>query len=270
MGLFSIILTNLTHITYAIKNRYVPVIDLKTVKNPYCNGQNNAWELFFEQPMGYTLDDIATSKNIILSNLNRIHEIYPIRWKDIYFKQNKGEFLSFKDTYKKYIKFNQNTLGYMQTDLNVVFQDGRRVLGVLCRGTDYTLKKPKDHPIQPDPIDVIKKAKEVMKEYNCSHIYLATEDEHIYELFKLCFEDILLTNRQKRFIHTELIDVTLLAQINRDRENDKYLTALEYLSSINILSKCNCFIGGRTSGTAGVYFMSDGFEYDYAWDIGVY
>ncbi|MDR3178168.1 MAG: hypothetical protein LBT96_04210 [Campylobacteraceae bacterium] len=32
MGLFSIILTNLTHITYAIKNRYVPVIDLKTVK----------------------------------------------------------------------------------------------------------------------------------------------------------------------------------------------------------------------------------------------
>jgi hypothetical protein len=204
VGLFAIILDNLTHITYAVKNEYIPIVDLKNVKNQYSDGQSNAWELFFEQPMGYTLDDIATSKNIILSSLWRKQEAYPINPWNIYFQQNKDKFLVFKDIYKKCIKFNQNTLEYIQTDLNAVFQNGRRVLGVLCRGTDYVLKKPKYHAIQPDPIDVIKKAKEVMKKYNCSHIYLATEDEHIYELFKLCFEDTLLTNKQKRFTGAEL------------------------------------------------------------------
>jgi hypothetical protein len=51
---------------------------------------------------------------------------------------------------------------------------------------------------------------------------------------------------------------------------DKYLSGLEYLSSLNILSKCPCFIGGRTAGTIGVYLMTDGFEYDYTWDKGFY
>ncbi|MDR0579159.1 MAG: hypothetical protein LBG21_00950 [Campylobacteraceae bacterium] len=270
VGLFSIILTNLTHITYAVKNGYIPVVDLKNIKNLYSDGKSNAWELFFEQPMGYDLDDIAASKNIILSSLERIHETYSMNVNEIYYNQYKDKFLVFKDIYKKYIKANQSSLEYIQTDFNAVFQHGRRVLGVLCRGTDYTLKKPKGHPIQPETIDIIKKAKEIIKKYNCSHIYLATEDESVYELFKSYFRDILLTNRQKRFTNEELKDVRYLAQINRDREDDKYLTALEYLSSINILSKCNCFMGGRTSGTAGVYFMSDGFEYDYTWDIGVY
>jgi hypothetical protein len=270
VGLFSIVLTNLTHITYAVKSGYIPVVDLKNVKNSYSDGQSNAWELFFKQPMDDTLDDISTSKNVILSGLERIHENYPLNVNRIYYKRYKNKFILFKDIYNQYIRINQNSMEYMQTDFNNIFQNGRRILGVLCRGTDYILKEPKGHPIQPDPIDVIKKAKEIMRKYNCSHIYLATEDESVFELFKLYFENTLLTNRQKRFTYREFKDIECLNQINRSRKNDKYLTALDYLSSINILSKCNCFIGGRTSGTAGVYFMSNGFEYDYIWDIGTY
>jgi hypothetical protein len=145
-----------------------------------------------------------------------------------------------------------------------------KVLGILCRGTDYLLKKPKHHPIQPEPEEVIKKAEEVIKEQKCDKIYLATEDQYIYNLFKIYFGDLLLQNNQRKFERSDLDNVQYLAQIGFDREQDKYLTGLEYLSSIYLLSKCSCFIGGRTSGTIGVHLLSDGFEYDYTWNLGSY
>jgi hypothetical protein len=146
----------------------------------------------------------------------------------------------------------------------------KRVLGVLCRGTDYLLKKPSGHPRQPDPIEVINMAKKIMDEKNCSHLYLATEDEEIYTVFKRHFGGRLLVNSQKRYRTNELNNLQYISQIQDRRRRDKFFSGLEYLSSLNILSKCSCFIGGRTAGTIGVYLMTGGFDYDYTWDRGFY
>ena len=103
-----------------------------------------------------------------------------------------------------------------------------------------------------------------------NYIYLATEDQDIYELFQTEFGEILLTNKQDRFSQSELAKIPYLYQVKHNRENDKYLLGLEYLSSMHILSKCHSFIGGRTRGTTGVLLMTDGFEYQYIWNLSMY
>jgi hypothetical protein len=176
----------------------------------------------------------------------------------------------YNSLFKLYIRPNKSTQDYFTSDENKIFIKNRKVLGVLCRGTDYTQKKPAGHEIQPNPNDVIIKVKDVLNKYKCTHIYLATEDQDIYNVFRKHFEDILLSNGQIRFSGKELENVQYLANVPQKRERDKYFLALEYLSSVNILSKCSCFIGGQTMGTFGVYALTKGFEYAYVYNLGKY
>jgi hypothetical protein len=81
---------------------------------------------------------------------------------------------------------------------------------------------------------------------------------------------LLLSNGQRRFSDEELENVQCLAEVPQKRERDKYFLGLEYLSSVNILSKCPYFIGGQTLGTFGVYALTEGFEYDYVYNLGKY
>lgn len=62
----------------------------------------------------------------------------------------------------------------------------------------------------------------------------------------------------------------LIGDVNDERENDKYYTGLEYLTTIYILSKCTSIIAGRVNGTVIAALMNDGYEYSYYYDLGVY
>jgi hypothetical protein len=216
--------------------------------------------------MNYTLQDIKKSKNIILSNsrglLNANYNI------GVDILNNTQLITYYRKIFKKYIRFNEATREYLANEYNKILRDKQRVLGVLCRGTDYLVCKPALHPIQPEPEEVIKKAEIILCKYNCSYIYLATEDQYIYELFKSHFGTKLLTNKQTRFNQYDLVNNQRIADVYADRDQGKL--GLEYLSSLNLLSKCTCFIGGQTFGTIGVYLMSEKFEYDYTWELGRY
>ncbi|GHS92544.1 hypothetical protein FACS1894174_03580 [Bacteroidia bacterium] len=270
-GLFWLVLWNLNRIAYALEKGWIPVVDWQNYPNQYLENtslhKENAWEYYFEQPCGYDLNAISHSKNII-RGLERL-EIDGLVF-DNYLEINDEYFPYFKKVFKQYLRFNETTRNYIENEYRMILQDKGKVLGVLCRGTDYTLKKPAGHPIQPTPEKVIKKAWEVMSNQNLDYIYLATEDQGIYELFRKKFGEKLITNKQDRFSKQDLKQVQYLYQIKRDRERDKYFLGLEYLSSLYLLSKCNSFIGGRTRGTIGVLLMTDGFEYQYIWNLGIF
>ena len=72
VGLFSLVMTNMGLVKYALDRGYIPVIDMQSGKNTYLEeeqvGKINAWELYFQQPCGYELADIAESRNVILSS----------------------------------------------------------------------------------------------------------------------------------------------------------------------------------------------------------
>jgi hypothetical protein len=265
-GIMSLVGHSLGPIVYAAQRGYIPVIDQQNYPNQYLSAtllhQENAWEYFFEQPGGHTLKDIARSKNIIICRGKYFRSL---------FKKDLADLAVQRQYYKKYIRFNEPTRQYIKEDCANVFQPGRKILGVLCRGTDYLAGKGFYTPVQPDTLSVVEKARQVMQERNCTHLYLATEDEAIYDLFKEHFGQQLLVNRQKRFRRdaADWAKGQRIFDVPMDIEQKKHLT-LDYLSSLSVLAKCSCFVGVPCTGASSVYCLTDGFEYDYVYDLGRY
>ena len=146
---------------------------------------------------------------------------------------------------------------------------GRRILGVLARGTDYVKLKPHDHPVQPLPEDIIVKTDEVMRTEKFDAVYLATEDKSILAKFQAAFGDKLL-QAECEYIDYDESSEKWITEYSLDRNNDKYLRGLEYLVSILFLSRCRGFIASMTSGSQAVMYLSEGFEYLYVFDLGLY
>ena len=268
-GLFSFAITNIGWIKYAIDNGYIPVVDMENYSNAYITKENvgkiNAWDYYFKQPSGYYFNDIAHSKNVIISSLNAA--------------SNKPDFndlgsIDYWNTFsREYFSLSDAVINESDRKEKELF-DRKRVLGVLCRGTDYSSLKPHGHPIQPDPNMVIEKANEEMKRTCCEKIYLATEDESIYEIFVREFGDRLLTISTERYSNT---GKRLLNEITEQNENglsdparEKYKKGFDYAVTIGLLSRCKCLVAGQTSGTLGALLLTKGYESVYLFDLGNY
>lgn len=273
-GIGAILFNYLCHIQYAFKNDYIPIADLKTCKNQYFKDgkefKDNVWEYFFEQPTKYNLKNIPENSKIIISeNIERPLQIDNITASDIINRANSNIVQERKENFKKLIKFKPEIEQYFNDEYQRIINNETEVLGILCRGTDYIKKRPKNEPVQPSPKEVIKKAKELKKTYNYKKIYLATEDEKIYKMFKKEFGDMILDNNQYRY-SKNYNKKYFLSEINVDRANHNYNLAKEYLASLYILSKCKYLIGGQTSGTKISALLSNGYEYGYIWQLGKY
>lgn len=270
VGLFSYVLTFSGKIKYALDKGYIPVIDMQSKPNTYLEkdqvGKVNAWEFYFEQPCGYTLDDIRKSKNVIIAS-GELPEDYPK--KTMSFLTDKERVSMWQRLFKQYIRLNEQSLNYVEKIQKELFPNkGEKVLGVLSRGTDYIQLRPYQHPIQPDPKDMINKAQEIMNDQGGEYIYLATEDETIYDLFKATFGEKLLSLNVERYRDTG--NKKYITQMESDRENDKYYKGLEYLATIELLSRCNYILAGRVGGSVAALVLSNGYEYEYFYDLGSY
>ena len=105
-----------------------------------------------------------------------------------------------------------------------------------------------------------------MEEFKCNFIYLATEDYNVEILFRKKLGNKVIVNKR---VYKRYLDGYLANTLN-ERENDRYNTNLEYLSSLSLLSKCDCLIAGRTSGTVVTMLMNQAYDYTFFWDLGVY
>lgn len=107
-GLLAIVKNVLIHIEYALEKGYVPIVDMKNFSSQFEKEHSeNAWELFFQQPMGYGLNDITNAKRIILSrNIDTWigHSIYL----SILDKENNDRHESLKKLYQQYIRPNED------------------------------------------------------------------------------------------------------------------------------------------------------------------
>ena len=270
VGLFSMYITTAGHIKYALDKGYVPIVDMCNYHNAYQeeadHGKVNSWEYFFFQPQDYSLSDAYSGKNIILSNILPT-EIRPND--SMAFLRNKDGLLNeWRKMICRYIKVSP----YIQEEVNKIFEnfsDGgkTKVLGVLCRGTDYIKLKPKGHPIQPNISELFDKVDEIKMKYKCDKIFLATEDASYENAFKKRYGNCLLTIIEKKVDYS---GGYLSDTINDQKQETKISTGLNYLKKILLLSKCQCFVAGRTSGTVGVMLQDHNFECTYFFDKGSY
>ena len=267
VGLFSHVMTNMGLVRQALELGYIPVIDMQGNENSYLEkdeiGKKNAWEFYFEQPCGYTLEDVRNSKNVILSSgLITEKNIYPGREITL----DKELCQEWRAFFHKYLKVRPEIRKEAETLHHTLF-GGKKVLGILCRGTDYKNNKPVNHPVQPEAAQVIRKARKIIKLHNCEWIYLATEDEEIYEKFKAEFGERLKVTDARRCRNTGNANIN---DIIFEGKHDRYRKGKEYLINILLLSMCDCLVAGSVGGTYGALLMSDGYEYEYVFDLGLY
>lgn len=266
VGLFSIVLTSLGYIRYAIEKGYTPVVDMRNY-NHYYSGTDgdagNMWELYFEQPCGYGLETIFKSKKVIMGNGLVLGEVdYP----DAQIAYDDEQISFWKNWTKQYLKIKKNILAEADTLFKDMFA-GNRVLGVLARGTDYVNAKPANHPIQPTPEQLMEKIDEVVTEKKCTKIYLATEDKGIFEKFRKKYGDMIIAPDVDRY---ETEGKENINEVRRIQGSDDYTVTKNYLITIILLARCNCIVAGNTSGTIGALLLNKEYEYKYIYNLGLY
>lgn len=261
VGLFSLVMTTLGHIKYAVDKGYIPIVDL--FHNSLNDQEHNVWELYFGQPCGYTLDDIKYSKNIILGN-GIIDNRIPYPGANIAY--NIEELQKWKSVVEKYLILNKNIQDETNKLINELFCD-KKVLGVLMRGTDYVNTRPSKHPVQPTVAQVMNKIDEVLSKYECDFIYLVTEDERIFQQLKEKYGEKILSLNMKRYTTKGNQNIN---DVRAKSEKNVVLPDKQYLISILLLARCNYLVAGNAGGTQGALLFNKDYEYQYVYDLGVY
>lgn len=267
-GLFSLFITNLKRIDDAVKQGYIPVVDMQNDFNIYLSedkvGRENAWEYYFKQPMGYSMKDIKRSRRVIIGS-GAVPPMFP--YLDISFLTGEtGELEYWRECVRKYISLSDEAGRLVDQEYNKLFAAGDKVLGVKCRGTDYTNGKPKNHPIQPTPEQAVSKAEEIFVAKGCTKVFLATEDATFYEIFKEKFGDRLITNKTDYMKYQG----GSTGKEEYEQENGGYRAGMEYLITTMLLARCDCLCAGCVSATVGALLLTEGYEYTYLFDLGIY
>ena len=241
----------------AVCEGYIPRVEILNSKG------ENIWDCFFEQPFDAAVTD---GKETVVYDEKAL-EAFPT-WSDIYYPRRRAEFAAL---YARFARLNPKAREYVHGEMESLL-GGRRVLGVLCRGTDYTATRPKGHPVQPETEDILGKVRTVIQSSGYEYLYLATEDGQYDRLFREEYGDRLLVNRRnyydRSFAEQKL---TLIKDVHFDRQDDDYLKGLEYISSLQILAACEGLVAGNCGGTqAAILWNNDRYKQAYVYDQGVY
>lgn len=124
----------------------------------------------------------------------------------------------------------------------------KKVLGVLLRGTDYTIANfaGSYHPVSIE--DAIELIDERVKKYNYDKIFVATEDSDYLEKVIETFPQKILAVSQERHDVSEFKNVKFISDLEKEQYSDEeYLanvedTTVNYFYAMYMLSRCESFI----------------------------
>lgn len=245
---------------YCCKKRYELLIDMKNYYTSYAGenyGKVNVWEEYFLQPSKYSLNEAYESKNVIIGNIDTaIKKTKYMSWKEVRKKEIDDCIILGKLYGEKFI-YSLVLRERINSELKRINWNEKRILGVVARGTDYIVLKPKGHSIPCSCDQYIKYIKDYMLCNDYKYIYLATEDLDVFNNFiKEFTEETLIFSDQKRISlnkHKCLMDVQLY------EKDDGYIRGMEYNLVIAMLAKCDALIANCLCGAvAGALLLNMG------------
>ena len=274
-GGWSLVNTTMMHLAYALDQGYVPIVDMQNYRNQYTKpeelGRVNFWEKYFEQPENYSLDDIRTAKRVIINSSQLCPDPRYNTSDGSNIWEDQEKLSLFRKVFTKYVRFNDYAKNYFDLQTKRVLKDKQRVIGVLCRGTDFLVNKPTGHEIQPAPEVVLSDVLDVFKSGNYDAVFLATEDQDILDLFKKKLGENLLYIDQIRVSKRDMKgDKWLSAEIGEHTLDEQGDVFLDYFSATYILTKCKCLFAGRNNGSKGVLYMPSDFSFVKIYNLGQY
>ena len=287
-GLFVYLMDCMAQIAYAVQQGYVPVVDMLNFPNNLRNESQkeiNAWELYFQQPMGISVPEVYGAEEIHFHNdvaekmlyIGDVEAEQACQEYEIVIDErkpydawlsNQEYMLRFKRFWQTYMHYSDEAQKYIDEKYQRLFEGKKKTLGLLCRGTDYLSLKPKGHYVQPTREMIVEKVQCVMKETECDSIFLATEDRDIYEYIKGCFGDKVIALDAERVKYKEGY---LLKDLYQKQNMNIYKRQLDYLTEMELLARCQCLIAGKTTGSRFLPVMKkENYEYLLYWELGRY
>ena len=269
-GLFATFVIVLARVKYAKTKGWIPVVDMQNYPSSYLApekfGKENAWEYYFEQPMGICLEEAQNGESIVLCGEE--YQIPPPWGMTSWWKSRKDLFAEWQNLVKDgYLKIKPKIMEEVLAIREKLFPPKERILGAHLRGTDY-LTRPHAHSIPPPTEYALRVVIEKMHEWKCDKLFLATEDKNILKIFQESFGDYLLTYDKpfKDYIVGKTRGNTVI-----DREDGHFLSGKEYVIEMLLLSKCNSFIASGGAGSNGVMvFAEKYFDNIYEFRLGNY
>jgi len=140
LGLFVIQSKIETVARYAKSKGFIPVINLQMAGTSFYqnNSDDDIWSKFYEQPEGYTLDEVYKSKNVYF-----VTPFYNGSVQSTLMERMAG------NTQLSWVNgvYNTRVKKYIQERLEKYLPAPSKTLGVLARGTDYVNTHLHNHPI---------------------------------------------------------------------------------------------------------------------------
>jgi len=266
-GFFSNVFYVLQGLKYSEELGCVPVVDMEnyfmselSALRPI-NGTRNAWNYFFENVSGYKLSEVYRSKNVILSDGNRISQSTNwLRNRDTELLQNTEKMVIVGDLINKYIKLNKETEIYLEKLKTDLSWSGQDTLGIFVRGSVYynNIQFPKNTIVNFETL--VKEIKDFLEKKTFKHIYISTEDFRVYlelcEIFKGF--NILPSIRFKTDITVnEWVRNQSITNIGGIQKMGFFNTRT-YLAEILLLSECTNFVG--TFSNATIFALAKSFR----------
>ncbi len=267
MGLFGVYNYVVKHLKIAENLGAEPVIDWQyypnsSILNDSQIGKLNAWEFFFKQPSSASLQEVYHSNYVIMSNGEGMSDLAEV--------DDSKELEESRRIIQKYIKLNQEMLHFIEDKYIQLDMKDKKILGVLCRGTDFTASKPKGHAICPTAEETIQTIHEKENEWgNFDKIFLATEDEEIFQRIKEEFGERLI------YCQNERISNAKGKWLNQLFEEESYwrtkeIIAKQYLGAIYLLARCDALIAPIVGGTLGAMRIKGKYDKIHLFQLGIY
>lgn len=245
-GLAYIVRTVCVFAEMAYERGWLPVANLRGSSMYTDHYGENIWEYYFKPISEISVEDAMKSKNVIMLSEN--HSGPLSIWYNPYFRSAWHQGAKYKVFIKDNLKMKFNI-----KMLKPLADEDVRVLGVLVRGTDNPrLKNPLNN------IDIQAMISECREAYKggggYSSIFLATEDQQIYDEFFEAFGDQLISVNQKRVFLDKSNSGSLIGELLAVPQNKRREFGEAYLFVTYCLAKCNALL---YNFKVGAYYLMD-------------
>ncbi len=229
-GFFSNMTYVLNHLKIADSMGFVPIVDMKNFPVIYNEAggdllpkdvvdAGNAWEYYFRQVSGYSLDDVYRSRHCVITDG---------AWPEG-MTMSVASDPSLADIWDKYIRVRPEISDYVAGFVDEHFA-GKKVLGVHFRGQE--LRTTPSHPMPPTPEQVVRRMRAILGGGGFGAVFLSTEEKE--------YLDIIASEFGGMVCHTNYFRTHgRNAYLMRPRDNHRFLLGKEVLQDMLILSRCD-------------------------------
>ncbi len=233
-GFFSNVFHVLGHLMLAEKLGITPVVDMKHFPTVYnerepINDTFNAWEYYFTQPAGFSLDDVYRSRHVAFCDGKSHWHVY----------YDNALAISLAQRFLRVLApIREEVEGFYKE-----FFLGKTVLGVHFRGQE--MKVAPDHPACPTVEQMLTRTRILLAAYPIDAIFLVTEEQAYLDAYRAAFGDMVLHTAAFR-----TYDVNAYRIRPYPRPLHMYDLGLDVLKDTLLLARTDYLLAGGNDGLA--------------------